>query len=132
MEPVEAGQGMEGSSKGTSSCTMAFGDNSSGLCPIMMTPLVTSYHGGHHPTNPDLNNNLVNAARNSLFLPISGSSNDHHPNHNTSGLLGSYFMENDHNNDGISSSSSSVKAKIMAHPHYHRLLATYANCQKVS
>ncbi|KAF7811208.1 homeobox protein SBH1-like [Senna tora] len=28
-------------------------------------------------------------------------------------------------------SSSSVKAKIMAHPHYHRLLAAYVNCQKV-
>ncbi|XP_010555877.1 PREDICTED: homeobox protein SHOOT MERISTEMLESS-like, partial [Tarenaya hassleriana] len=30
-----------------------------------------------------------------------------------------------------SSSSASVKAKIMAHPHYHRLLAAYVNCQKV-
>ncbi|KDO78370.1 hypothetical protein CISIN_1g024428mg [Citrus sinensis] len=30
-----------------------------------------------------------------------------------------------------SGASSSVKAKIMAHPHYHRLLAAYANCQKV-
>ncbi|VVA93707.1 unnamed protein product [Arabis nemorensis] len=30
-----------------------------------------------------------------------------------------------------SSSPASVKAKIMAHPHYHRLLAAYVNCQKV-
>ncbi|KAJ6925307.1 hypothetical protein NC651_009846 [Populus alba x Populus x berolinensis] len=34
------------------------------------------------------------------------------------------------NNDG-GSSSTSVKAKIMAHSSYHRLLAAYANCQKV-
>jgi hypothetical protein len=38
----------------------------------------------------------------------------------------------DNNNNGSSSSSSSgVKAKIMAHPHYHRLLEAYINCQKV-
>ncbi|KAJ1428706.1 hypothetical protein SESBI_08811 [Sesbania bispinosa] len=46
--------------------------------------------------------------------------------------LGYYFMEDNNNNNGSSSSSSSaVKDKIMAHPHYHRLLAAYVNCQKV-
>jgi hypothetical protein len=52
---------------------------------------------------------------------------DHNRNHNNNTVTatGCYFMDN---NDG---SSSSVKAKIMAHPHYHRLLAAYANCQKV-
>ncbi|KAI9123574.1 hypothetical protein K1719_004874 [Acacia pycnantha] len=35
------------------------------------------------------------------------------------------------NNDGGSSSCSSVKAKITAHPQYPRLLAAYVNCQKV-
>ncbi|KAJ6737870.1 HOMEOBOX PROTEIN TRANSCRIPTION FACTORS [Salix koriyanagi] len=34
------------------------------------------------------------------------------------------------NSDG-GGGSTSVKAKIMAHPHYHRLLAAYASCQKV-
>ncbi|XP_039044091.1 homeobox protein SBH1-like isoform X2 [Hibiscus syriacus] len=45
---------------------------------------------------------------------------DDHNNNNT----GYYFMET--SNDG-----SSLKTKIMAHPHYHRLLVAYANCQKV-
>ncbi|KAI7997059.1 Homeobox protein SBH1 [Camellia lanceoleosa] len=37
-------------------------------------------------------------------------------------------MENhNNNNDG---GFSSVRAKIMAHPHYHCLLAAYVNCQK--
>ncbi|KAJ7967742.1 putative Homeobox protein knotted-1 [Quillaja saponaria] len=43
-------------------------------------------------------------------------------------------MDNNINNSihhGSSSSSSSVKAKIMAHPHYHRLLSAYVSCQKV-
>ncbi|KAL0328753.1 UNVERIFIED_CONTAM: Homeobox protein knotted-1-like LET6 [Sesamum calycinum] len=48
-----------------------------------------------------------------------------HSNNNTS--TGYYFMES--SNDA--GSCSSAKAKIMAHPHYHRLLAAYANCQKI-
>ncbi|KAK7363782.1 hypothetical protein VNO77_05939 [Canavalia gladiata] len=130
---------MEGSSS-----VMGFGENttSSGVCPMMMMPLVTSNHAGHHPLNPNLNNpnpnEDTNANTNSLFLPMPCTNNH---NSNTPGL--GYFMDihhhhhhlhnNNNNNDGSSSSSSSsaVKAKIMAHPHYHRLLAAYVNCQKV-
>ncbi|EEF43807.1 homeobox protein SBH1 [Ricinus communis] len=124
---------MEGGSNSTS-CMMAFGDNSNGLCPMMMMmPLMTSshqHHHHHHHPNADLSSNT-------LFLPLpptnnqdqnrnssSGSSmilDDHNPNTNT----GCYFMDN---NDAA---AASVKAKIMAHPHYHRLLAAYINCQKV-
>ncbi|XP_007026185.2 PREDICTED: homeobox protein SBH1 [Theobroma cacao] len=128
---------MEGGSNSTS-CMIAFGHNSHGLCPMTMMPLMTSHphhqhHHHHHPPNSDSN---------SLFLPLpptnnqdqnhnssSGSSmilDDHNNNNNsTNNNTGCYFMET---NDG---SSSSVKAKIMAHPHYHRLLAAYVNCQKV-
>ncbi|XP_061340771.1 homeobox protein SBH1-like [Gastrolobium bilobum] len=147
---------MEGNSNGTS-YLMAFGENSGGLCPMMMTPLVTSHHGSHHPTNPNLNNNINNNANtNCLFLPMPSTSN-HDLNCNNSGSpsimpennhnntittnnnntgLGYYFMESDHHNNtntgsSSSSSSSAAKAKIMAHPHYHRLLAAYINCQKV-
>ncbi|KAL1372729.1 homeobox protein SBH1 isoform X2 [Arachis duranensis] len=45
-----------------------------------------------------------------------------------------YFMDihnNHHGSSSSSSSSSALKAKIMSHPHYHRLLAAYVNCQKV-
>ncbi|KAM3749233.1 hypothetical protein ACB098_05G167600 [Castanea mollissima] len=131
---------MESGSNGTS-CMMAFGENSSnGLCPMMMMmPLMTSHHSHHHP----------NADTNSLFLPLPPNNNHDHQNqnrntptpttninnsssfilddHNANSNTGLFFMESN-NNEG---SSSSVKAKIMAHPHYHRLLAAYANCQKV-
>ncbi|KAL9277985.1 hypothetical protein ACSQ67_024814 [Phaseolus vulgaris] len=142
---------MEGGSNEASS-VMGFGENtsSSGVCPMMMMPLVTSHHGGHHPLNPNLNNPNrnpnVNTNTNTLFLPMPTTTNNHHPNrnsihdnnHNTNTSELGYFMEihsrnTNNNNDGSSSSSSSsaVKAKIMAHPHYHRLLAAYVNCQKV-
>ncbi|KAK8470870.1 hypothetical protein PHAVU_003G081800 [Phaseolus vulgaris] len=141
---------MEGGSNEASS-VMGFGENtsSSGVCPMMMMPLVTSHHGGHHPLNPNLNNPNrnpnVNTNTNTLFLPMPTTTNNHHPNrnsihdnnHNTNTSELGYFMEihsrnTNNNNDGSSSSSSSsaVKAKIMAHPHYHRLLAAYVNCQK--
>ncbi|KAG5024031.1 hypothetical protein AAZX31_07G245000 [Glycine max] len=129
-------EAMEGviSSKG-----MGFGENtsSSGVCPMMMMPLVTSHHVGHHPLNhPILNNPNPNEHTNTLFLPMPCTNNNHHPNrnnHNSNATELGYFMEiPNNNNDGSSSSpSSAVKAKIMAHPHYHRLLAAYVNCQKV-
>ncbi|TQD78602.1 hypothetical protein C1H46_035840 [Malus baccata] len=78
-------------------------------------------------------------------LPPSNNHHDYQNPHNTSGgssfllhnpaaAAASYFMDNN-NNDGVGGSSSfspsTVKAKIMAHPHYHRLLASYINCQKI-
>ncbi|XP_022714422.1 homeobox protein SBH1-like [Durio zibethinus] len=122
---------MEGGSNSTS-CMMAFGHNSNGLCPMtIMHPMTSHPHHQHHH-DPNLDSN-------SLFLPLPPTNNQDH-NHNSS--IGSSMIFDDHNsytnnntgcyfmasNDG---SSSSVKAKIMAHPHYHRLLAAYVNCQKV-
>ncbi|OAY25880.1 homeobox protein SBH1 [Manihot esculenta] len=132
---------MEGGSNSTS-CMMAFGDNSNGLCPMMMMmPLMTSHHHHHHhhhPPPPPPPHPNADSSSNTLFLPLpptnnqdqnrnsgSGSStilDDH--NHNNSNI-GCYFMDNNDSN------IPSVKAKIMAHPHYHRLLAAYINCQKV-
>ncbi|RDY07155.1 Homeobox protein SBH1, partial [Mucuna pruriens] len=139
---------MEGGSSNGTSYLLAFGENSGGLCPMTMMPLVTSHHAGHHPINPNPSNNSNNNANtNCLFIPNCSNSgtpsimldNNHNNtdnNDNNNTALGYYFMESDHhrnNNNGNSSSSSSsaVKAKIMAHPHYHRLLAAYVNCQKV-
>ncbi|KAL1320310.1 hypothetical protein HN51_065025 [Arachis hypogaea] len=145
------------SNGGPSNCFMAFGENNnsssnnnnnsvsgSGLSPMMMMPLVTN---SHHPTNNNLiphqnhtstSNNIAN-----LFLPMP-TSNTNNNNTNTSFMLenntttttttttglGYYFMDNN-GSSSSSSPSSAVKAKIMAHPHYHRLLAAYINCQKV-
>jgi len=143
---------MEGSSSSNgTSYLLAFGENSGGLCPMTMMPLVTSHHAGHHPINPNPSNNTNNNANtNCLFIPNCSNSgtpsimleNNHNNNNNDDNNntgVGYYFMESGHhnhrnnNNNGSSSSSSSsaVKAKIMAHPHYHRLLAAYVNCQKV-
>ncbi|XP_022132524.1 homeobox protein SBH1 [Momordica charantia] len=126
---------MEGPSGGggSSSGMMNFGDqnNNNGLCSsmMMMMPLMSS-HGGDGAC--------------SSFLPLPPPPPPHNyepsPNNNTTNPI-SYFMENNNtnnnsNNEGAnnaasSSSSSQVKAKIMAHPHYHRLLAAYVNCRKV-
>ena len=140
---------MEGGGAGCSSTTslmMAFGDCSNGLCPMMMMPLMSSSSSAHQHHHQQQHVNVGDSSiSNTLFLPLpptiyqsqnrinnsaSGSSmilDDHNHNNNTVTATGCYFMEN---NDG-GSSSTSVKAKIMAHPHYHRLLAAYANCQKV-
>ncbi|KAG6386879.1 hypothetical protein SASPL_152056 [Salvia splendens] len=53
------------------------------------------------------------SAGNPPFLPL--------PSTNDITSTGYYFMD----------SSNDTKAKIMAHPHYHRLLSAYANCQKI-
>jgi hypothetical protein len=140
---------MEGGGAGcssTPSLMMAFGDGSNGLCPMMMMPLMSSSSSAHQHHHQQQHVNAGDSSiSNTLFLPLpptnyqsqnrinnsaSGSSmilDDHNHNNNTVTATGCYFMEN---NDG-GSSSTSVKAKIMAHPHYHRLLAAYANCQKV-
>ncbi|KAL4309166.1 hypothetical protein GQ457_01G043230 [Hibiscus cannabinus] len=122
---------MEGGSNSTLSCMMAFGHNSNGLCPMTMMQHHTMASHPHHHHNTDSG---------SLFLPLAPTNNqdqnhnsssgssmilDEHHNNNSNNNTGCYFMES--NNDG----SSSIKAKIMAHPHYHRLLAAYVNCQKV-
>ncbi|XWS19362.1 hypothetical protein CRYUN_Cryun31cG0009300 [Craigia yunnanensis] len=119
---------MEGCSN-SASCMMAFGHNSNGVCPMTMMPPMTS-HPHHHP----------NSNSNSLFLPLPPTNNQDQ-NHNSSS--GSSMILDDHNTtttnnnpgcyfmDSNDGSSSSVKAKIMAHPHYHRLLAAYVKCQKV-
>ncbi|KAF5728898.1 KNOX/ELK homeobox transcription factor isoform 1 [Tripterygium wilfordii] len=118
---------MEGGSSSTSSCMAPFGHNNNtstngvgvgggGISPFMMMPLMTtSHHLNHHQhqqhQHPDSN---------TLFFPLLPSTNNHQEI--------SYFMENNNIN---SDTDSSVRAKIMAHPHYHRLLNAYVNCQKV-
>ncbi|XP_030491581.2 homeobox protein SBH1 [Cannabis sativa] len=155
---------MEGGSNGTS-CMMGYGENSNGICPMMMMmPIMTSHHGQHHHNHPN-NNPNANTNNTPIFLPLpslnnqdhrnrnsnsSGSSsfmvedshqNNNNNNNNTNNIPtpGCYFMAdhntnttttNNNNNDSINNISS-FKAKIMAHPHYPRLLAAYVNCQKV-
>ncbi|XP_043692549.1 homeobox protein knotted-1-like LET6 [Telopea speciosissima] len=99
---------MQGGGYGSSSsnsCLMNFGDNSgNGLSSLMMMmkPLMTS---------PP-------------------------PNHNTSSSgngFSSLILNNDNTTTTTTTSngSSSIRAKIMSHPYYPRLLTAYVNCQKV-
>ncbi|KAK4284320.1 hypothetical protein QN277_001172 [Acacia crassicarpa] len=144
---------MEGGSNGTSS-VMGFGDNSNnnssggggGLCAsshpmMMMMPFVTTCHNVSHqiPFTPNPMN--INAPPSHTTTPFllppctnTSSTSNHQPQNNNSssscGLV-SFLMEANNNNAGSSSSSAAAKAKIMAHPHYHRLLSAYVNCQKV-
>ncbi|XP_010244154.1 PREDICTED: homeobox protein SBH1 [Nelumbo nucifera] len=113
----------------SNSCLMGFGDNSNGLSSMMMMPLLTS---------------TPNAETNSLFLPLPSGNNHNHigstgsslilednSNNNNNSNSGCYFMENNNRNNNNDGSSCSIRAKIMAHPHYPRLLSAYVNCQKV-
>ncbi|XP_057795015.1 homeobox protein knotted-1-like LET6 [Salvia miltiorrhiza] len=110
---MESGGGGGGGSSSNNSCFMAFGENNNGYCPIIMMPPQSDSDAG-----------------NTHFLPLPSTDinrsimlEDHAKNITTTGY---YFM--DTTNDAA---ACSTKAKIMAHPHYHRLLSAYANCQKI-
>nr|UXM19657.1 STM protein [Hygrophila difformis] len=115
-----------GGASGSNSCLMAFGENNNGFCPMMMMPpsLASSQ------ANSDAGNHLFPANHPDLNPGNGGGMmlDDHqnHGNNNTS--TGYYFM---HQNTSDATGSCSAKAKIMAHPHYNRLLAAYINCQKI-
>lgn len=133
---------MEGGSNSTTSCLMSFGDNSNGLCSMMMMmPLMSSHHEHHdHDHQHHEQPHHLDADSNTLFLPLAAIT---HLNQNRKSFGGNSSLilddtRNNNNNSGCyvmegndGSTSSTVKAKIMSHPHYHRLLAAYVNCQKV-
>ncbi|XP_010430288.1 PREDICTED: homeobox protein SHOOT MERISTEMLESS-like isoform X2 [Camelina sativa] len=144
---------MESGSNSTS-CPMAFaGDNSDGpMCPMMMMmpPIMTSHqHRGHdHQHQQQEHDGYAYQSHHqqssSLFLqslpPPPQATKNKVVSSSPSSCVPAYSLMEIHHNDVVagginpcssSSSSASVKAKIMAHPHYHRLLAAYVNCQKV-
>ncbi|KAK9084768.1 hypothetical protein Sjap_025179 [Stephania japonica] len=88
---------------------------------MMMMPLMTSSSAHLNPNN--------GSSTNTLFLPSPNAPNNN--NNNVGG--GGYFTENNnnHSNNNSDNNSCSIRAKIMAHPHYPRLLTAYINCQKV-
>ncbi|CAN8245209.1 unnamed protein product [Cochlearia groenlandica] len=143
---------MESGSNSTS-CPMAFaGDNSDGpMCPMMMMPIMTSHHGHDHQQHQQQQHDGYayqshhQQSSSSFFLqslipPLQESNNKNKVTSSPSSIAPPppySLMEIHHQNElvigGINpcSSSSSIKAKIMTHPHYHRLLDAYINCQKV-
>ncbi|XP_022926891.1 homeobox protein knotted-1-like LET6 [Cucurbita moschata] len=126
---------------GSSSGMMNFGDqnnSNNGLCSsmMMMMPLMSSHHHHHHhqgdacnpfPPLPSPNyttNNINNTNTSSSSNPICYFMDEHTTTTTTNN-------NNDNGCCNANSSSCELKAKIMGHPHYHRLLAAYVNCRKV-
>ncbi|RZC46196.1 hypothetical protein C5167_039145 [Papaver somniferum] len=118
------------------------GGSSNGLSSMLMVMAPPPHHHPQ-PNSSEMVNNL-----NTLFLPLSsnnnnqnlGSSYHHHlqmygdHDNDKHAAAGYYFMMKHNNIDkqhDNTSSSSFKRAKIMAHPHYLRLLTAYINCQKI-
>ncbi|XP_050247940.1 homeobox protein SBH1-like isoform X2 [Quercus robur] len=99
---------MEGGASGNgTSCMMGFEDNN------MMMPLMNSGHEANSNFKP--------------FLPLPLNTNSY--GQKTSGLMPPQDIVN--RMETNNSSCMTMRAKIMAHPLFLRLLAAYVNCQKV-
>ncbi|KAI3680493.1 hypothetical protein L6452_35264 [Arctium lappa] len=115
------------------SCLMSFGDNSN--------------NSSSNSNNNNNNNNIGSlclppppVAYNNNNLIYSNQDHHHHHRNNNCGTSASAMMLQDHNNNinntndgglGFMTSCSSIRSKIMSHPHYPRLLSAYLNCQKI-
>ncbi|XP_071714001.1 homeobox protein knotted-1-like LET6 [Rutidosis leptorrhynchoides] len=113
----------------TSSCLINFDHNNININNNNNNNNNNSTNIVHHPSPVAYNN--LNATNNNLII-----SSDHHHHHNMMLEDDNNHLNNSNINDGgglsfMSSSLSSVKSKIMSHPHYPRLLSAYLNCQKI-
>ncbi|KAL2931266.1 Homeobox protein SBH1 [Bienertia sinuspersici] len=111
-----------------------------GLYPMIMIPPLSHQHHNSHHNNSNHDSKLCCCS--SVAAAVSGCY-DHqqhqhqHQHHNhVMGIMENQNHQNaiyNNNNGGGSSSSNSgsIKAKIMAHPHYPRLLSAFVSCQKV-
>ncbi|CAI9760256.1 unnamed protein product [Fraxinus pennsylvanica] len=124
---------MEVGSSSSTSFLIAFGDNVNALCPTML-PSMTSHNADSNtlflpllPTTNNQNLNLHKSAGNSSVM-VEEQNNSTNTNKNPS--TGYYFMKPCYSNND-DDGERSFKAKIMAHPHYHRLLTAFVNCKKI-
>ncbi|XP_022870288.1 homeobox protein SBH1-like [Olea europaea var. sylvestris] len=127
---------MEVGGSSNTSCSIAFGDNVNALCPTMMMPSMTSHNAESNalylPLLPTTNNQNLNLHKSPGNSSVMVEEQNNISNNNNITSTGYYFMgpgcsNHSNSNDG----EWSIKAKIMAHPHYHRLLTAYVNCQKI-
>uniref|UniRef100_A0A7N0UF92 Uncharacterized protein n=1 Tax=Kalanchoe fedtschenkoi TaxID=63787 RepID=A0A7N0UF92_KALFE len=94
--------------------------NIGGLMMMMPPPPRSSTAGTNNSSSSSPNPNHIRP----FFFPPTPNNNSHNnPNYSS---RDNYIMDAD-----ASGSSEALKAKIMSHPHYHRLVAAYVNCQKV-
>ncbi|KAK4764557.1 hypothetical protein SAY86_025647 [Trapa natans] len=100
--------------------------------PVMATTSSSSTASSLTTTTHHLNSHSSTSLH--CHLPFSSPSNiqsQQPPSPTARTTPGVYFMEIDGCSGFSTTSLSPAKAKIMAHPHYHRLLTAYINCQKV-
>jgi hypothetical protein len=107
LERERERENMEGASGSGTSCMMGFGDNN------MMVPLM---------------NSGVDEANDKPFLPLPLISNNSYGQRLVSALMPEQDIID---NRMETNNNSCMRAKIMAHPLFPRLLAAYVNCQKV-
>ncbi|CAO2842479.1 unnamed protein product [Amaranthus hypochondriacus] len=98
-----------------------------GLYPMIMIPPLSHHHHHHHHQNHNNDHNNTNKA-----CCCSSAAYDHHHHHHHHDHQ-HHVMEMEHQTQNLNDSSNTgnIKAKIMAHPHYPRLLSAYVSCQKV-
>ncbi|GAV72164.1 ELK domain-containing protein/KNOX1 domain-containing protein/KNOX2 domain-containing protein/Homeobox_KN domain-containing protein [Cephalotus follicularis] len=129
---------MEGGSSNSSSTTscsvMGFVDNNSGLSSMMMMmPFMINSSGeaGNNKVfmSSTLSNNSSCQRSGSSIQRVVADRDPFMPQDNTSNHNNyTGFMER---NNGADNDSYGMRSKIMAHPHFPRLLDAYVNCQKV-
>nr|BAJ10708.1 shoot meristemless ortholog [Cladopus doianus] len=122
---------MEGGSNSNCSSLLAFGDITNGLVgPMMIIPQTpnalfppsnTTFH--HHQNKSKTHHDTLSSP-----CMAFGSQMNVNATANSTGA-GCFFVENNVH-EGINTTCS-IKAKIMSHPHYNRLLLAYVNCQKI-
>ncbi|CAK9316196.1 unnamed protein product [Citrullus colocynthis] len=117
---------MEGGGSSGSSCSFMATCNSTNNNNTN-TPMMMMINSTNNPQT--LDNNNSNNNNNKMFLPLSWSSTSSNNNAQTQRVSAFVPQSNTNNNDLLTTSTS--KAKIMAHPLFPRLLAAYVNCQKV-
>ncbi|KAL2524085.1 Homeobox protein SHOOT MERISTEMLESS [Abeliophyllum distichum] len=131
---------MEVGGSSSTSCLIAFGDNVNALCPTMMMPSMTSHNADSNtlylPLPPTTNNQNLNLHKSPDGSSVMVEEQNNSSNNNNNTSTGYYFMgpgygNHSSNNNNYNDGEWSFRAKIMAHPYYHRLLTAYVNCQKI-
>ncbi|XP_074307464.1 homeobox protein knotted-1-like LET6 isoform X1 [Silene latifolia] len=126
-----------------SNCNNMMIENNGLLYPMIMIPSLSHQHHQNHTSHHNNNhNNIINNkiySSSSVYDHLMEMENHHHhqqqqqqhsqQNNNNNNIININSCSN--NNTTNININCSIKAKIMGHPHYPRLLSAFVNCQKV-
>ncbi|KAL8136923.1 hypothetical protein V2J09_002924 [Rumex salicifolius] len=99
-----------------------------------LPPSTSNFIGGGSGGSGDATTALLMGSFQQAHEIIKTNNSDNNNSSNgVANSTGYYFMSpsSHHAGDGSSGNASSIKDKILSHPHYPRLLSAYVNCQKV-